>query len=927
MEITFIVAILGATYVSGPEAKARENIDSMLEACGWNVQDLDDYDFSFPGVAIREFNVGRDAADYLLFLDGKAIGVVEAKPEGTTLSGVRGQTSKYTTGLPSFVRTWEDPLPFCYESTGIETFFRDLRDPDSRGRRVFSFHRPETLKEWIQEDKTLRKRLREMPPLKEEGLRKCQICAIKGLEKSLAENRPRALIQMATGSGKTYTMVTEAYRLIKHAKAKRILFLVDRTNLGKQANGEFDQYRNPDDGRKFPDLYITQHLKSNKLDKPAKVVVSTIQRMYSMLKGSKEEPDEALEATSQWEKKPEAEKPLLVEYNNEYPIETFDFIITDECHRSIYNLWRQVLEYFDASIIGLTATPSSHTYAFFNQNIVSEYDHESAVADRVNVGYDVYRIKTQITENGCTVEAGEFVDRRDKLSRDVRWEQLDQDLSYEAKDLDRSIVAKDQIRTVIRTFRDRLPEIFPNRTEVPKTIIFAKDDNHAEDILEIVLEEFGRGDDFCVKITYKTTANTETLLTEFKTVYNPRIVVSVDMISTGTDIKPVECLVFMRDVKSRVYFEQMKGRGTRVIDPQALQQVNPPGAIKDHFVIVDAVGVCESDKTDLRPLERKKGITFDKLLFAISSGARDEDSLMSLGNRLSRLNNRLNSEERNEIKEKTGLSLSDLSRNLFNAIDPDAKIKKAIEMFSVDDPDEEQLKEAYKDLAETACMPFKKRKILDAIIDVKRKNEQTIDSVSKDELIDAGFDPAAKEKALGIVDAFKQLLVEKQDELVALQILYNQPYESRQLTYDAVRELASAIEVPPIGLGNLWRAYNVLETDKVRGVRVERLFADVIQLVRFAIEEIDVLEPYGDSVDQRFIEWLNTQEESGKTYNEKQLTWLTMIKNHIKTSVEIGQEDFETVPFNQHGRLHEAYKLFGEELNPLLNELNTVLNN
>lgn len=914
--------------MSTPEAKARQNIDGMLEDAGWSVYDFDEVDFGHEGVAIREFSVGRDAADYLLFIDGKAVGVVEAKPEGTTLGGVSVQTVKYTSGLPGFVRMWRDPLPFCYESTGVETFFRDLRDPDSRSRRVFSFHRPETLREWIMEDSTLRERLREMPPLKTEGLRDCQIEAITNLEQSLADNRPRALIQMATGSGKTYTMVTEAYRLIKYAKAKRILFLVDRNNLGKQAKGEFDGYRNPDDGRKFPELYITQHLRSNKLDFPAKVVVSTIQRMYSMLKGEEDGVDEESEEQSQWEAAPEAEEELLVEYNENIPIETFDFIITDECHRSIYNLWRQVLEYFDAFIIGLTATPSSHTYAFFNQNLVMEYDHERAVADRVNVPYDVYRIKTRITDSGSVVEAGEYVDKRDKLTRRRRWEQLDDMLAYEGGDLDRSVVAEDQIRTVIQTFRDRLPEIFPGREEVPKTIIFAKDDSHAEDILHIVREEFGRGNEFCEKITYKTTGvKPETLIQKFKTVYDPRIVVSVDMISTGTDIKPVECLLFMRDVKSRVYFEQMKGRGTRVIDPEVLERVNPQGVKKDHFVIVDAVGVCESDKTDSRPLERKKGIPFDHLFFAVHSGARDEDSLMSLGNRLSRLNNRLSPEERAEIEEATGLSLSDMSRGLFKAVSPDARFEKAQELFGVDEPSEEQLEEAYLELAEEACKPFRKRRVLDAILDVKRRNEQTIDTVSRDELVDAGFDAAAKEKAQGLVDAFRRLLEERRDELDALQVLYNQPYGSRHLSYEAVRELADAVEEPPMGLGNLWRAFRVLEEDRVRGVRVERLFADVIQLVRFALDEVEVLEPYGNMVDRRFNEWLVSQEESGRVYTEEQLVWLVMIKDQIKTSVEIIRDDFDNVPFNQQGGLHHAYKLFGEELNPLLNELNTVLNN
>jgi type I restriction enzyme R subunit len=645
-----------------------------------------------------------------------------------------------------------------------------------------------------------------------------------------------------------------------------------------------------------------------------------------MLKGA--ELEEELEEDSMWEVGPEAGEELQVEYNKDYPIETFDFIITDECHRSIYHLWRQVLEYFDAFIIGLTATPSSYTYAFFNQNLVMEYSHERAVADGVNVGYDVYRIKTRITGEGSEVEAGEYVDKRDKLTRRRRWEQLDEPLVYDGSELDRSVVAADQIRTVIRTFRDRLPEIFPDREHVPKTIIFAKDDSHAEDILHIVREEFKKGNEFCQKITYKTTGvSTDTLLQDFRTRYYPRIVVSVDMISTGTDIRPVECLLFMRDIKSRVYFEQMKGRGTRTMDPDALKGVTPDAKYKDHFVIVDAVGVCEGDKTDSRPLERKRGITLDQLFFAIASGTRDLDSLMSLGNRLSRLDKRLSPMEKGVIEEETGVSLRDMVKGLFEAIDPDRRVEKAQEMFGVEEPSDEQLEEAYGALAEDACKLFRKSRVLDAILEVKRKNEQTIDIVSKDEVLKVGFDPAAREKAQGLVDEFKRIISERKDELDALQIIYNQPYGSRHLTYNAVRELAAAVEEPPMGLRQLWWAYNMLERDRVRGARVERLFADVIQLVRFALDEAEVLEPYGDSVDRRFNEWLARQEDAGKVYREEQFRWLEMIKSQIKSSVEIIPEDFENVPFNQLGGLHKAYRLFGNNLNPLLDELNTVLNN
>lgn len=481
-----------------PEEQARQQIDHLLRLAGWQIQDLNQFNPGAGlGVAVREFPTSAGPADYVLFVDRTPVGVIEAKPEGATLSGVAEQSAKYLTGLQN-LPVVTGPLRFAYESTGIETNFRDELDPECRSRRVFAFHRPETLKEFLDQPDTLRGRLRNLPSLNTAGLRDCQVEAITALERSLATDRPRALIQMATGSGKTFTAVSFIYRLVRYAGARRVLFLVDRSNLGRQTLREFQGYSTPDDGRKFTELYNIQHLTSNTLDPVSKVTIGTIQRVYSMLRG--EEIDPELEEGSLFDLAPPDDRPREVSYNPAIPIETFDFIITDECHRSIYNLWRQVLEYFDAFLIGLTATPSKQTLGFFNQNLVTEYSHERAVADGVNVGYEVYRIRTKITEQGSRVEAGYYVDKRDRQSRKTRWEQLDEDLEYTAKQLDRDVVARDQIRLVIRTFRDKLPELFPGREDVPKTLIFAKDDSHAEDIVEIVREEFGKGNEFCKKI-------------------------------------------------------------------------------------------------------------------------------------------------------------------------------------------------------------------------------------------------------------------------------------------------------------------------------------------------------------------------------------------------------------------------------------------
>src|SRR5438309_6293507 len=414
---------------------------------------------------------------------------------------------------------------------------------------------------------------------------------------------------MATGAGKTFTAATLSYRLLAHAGAHRILFLVDRNNLGRQTLKEFQTYRPPGTGRLFTELYNVQRLGPAGLDAPAKVVISTIQRVFSQLTGAAI--DEADEERSEFEI-PQAPTRAVV-YNPALPPETFDFIIVDECHRSIYGSWRQVLDYFDAQIIGLTATPSPATLGFFNQNIVAEYPYERSVADGVNVPFEIFRIRTQIGEHGGRVQAGYSIPRRDRHTRRQRYEQLEDDLVYAGSDLDRSVVVPNQIRTVLETYRDTIPtELFPGRTEVPKTLIFAKDDHHAEEIVMIAREVFGKGNDFAKKITYAAT-EPEKILAQFRTEYLPRMAVTVDMIATGTDVKPIEALIFMRDVRSALYFEQMRGRGVRSLNAADLARVTPDAPAKDRFVLIDAVGVTESEKTIVQPLERKRTVSFDKL--------------------------------------------------------------------------------------------------------------------------------------------------------------------------------------------------------------------------------------------------------------------------------------------------------------------------
>ena len=921
-----------------PEEQARQRIDAQLAASGWVVQDYKRLNlYAAKGVAVREFPLTTGEADYLLFVDGKPVGVVEAKKVGTALTGVELQSAKYREGVPPKLNAPRLPLPFGYESTGVETRFTSGLDFLERSRAVFAFHRPEMLAEWLAqapaggENRTFRSLVHHLPPLTRVGLRECQYEAITNLERSLAADRPRALIQMATGSGKTYTAISAAYRLLKFGGARRILFLVDRANLGRQALAEFQTFVTPDDGRKFTELYNVQHLQSNVLSKTAEVCITTIQRLYSILSGEPEL-DPSLDETSLFDLDGGGGSVREVRYNAHVPIEFFDAMIVDECHRSIYNLWRGVLDYFDASTIGLTATPNKQTFGFFNKNLVMEYGHQRAVAEAVNVDYSVYRIKTAIGEGGGQLEAGEWVDRRDRQTRQLRWEELDEDLAFAAKDLNRAVVVPDQLRTVLRAVKDALPVCFPGRTEVPKTLIFALDDAHADDVVRMVREVFDAGNEFAQKITYKTTgAKPEDLIKAFRTSYYPRVAVTVDMIATGTDIKPLEALVFLRSVKSKGFFEQMKGRGTRVIADSDLQAVSPSAMSKTGFVLFDAVGVTERIKTDEPPLERQKSQPLDKLLVDVALGNRERDALATLAGRLGRLAGRAKPGEALAIIEATGgQDLRALANALIAAIDPDRRLAAAQATTGLAAPDEVALEAAYAALAHDATMPFNDPTVREAILAAQRRDEQTIAANLQDTLLSIGHDRDADARAREAIGSFRRFILDNRDEIAALQVLYA-PGNGR-LKWRDLKALALAIQAPPLGLttDRLWRAYATLEGARVRGAGARRLATDLVALVRFALErergEEATLMPWPEIVAGRFSAWLDEQEaRRGQPFTAEQQAWLGMIRDQIALSLSMEREDFNDLPFAGHGGLGRAHQLFGAELPTILRDLNERL--
>jgi type I restriction enzyme R subunit len=613
-------------------------------------------------------------------------------------------------------------------------------------------------------------------------------------------------------------------------------------------------------------------------------------------------------------------------------MEFFDFVVIDECHRSIYNLWKQVLDYFDSFQIGLTATPDNRTFGYFNQNLVCDYGYQKAVEDGVLVPYNVFEIETKITKQGATINIGEYVGKREKLTRKEFWNTLDEDAVYSAKQLDDKVVNVNQIRLIIKAVKEQLPVMFPDRKdaegnfEVPKMLVFAKSDSR------IVREEFAEENKFCKKITYRSEEDPKSILQQFRNAYYPRVAVTVDMIATGTDIRPLEVLLFMRDVKSRNYYEQMKGRGTRTCSLEELRATGTPAAkvTKDHFVIIDAIGVEKSQKTDSRPLEKKPGLSLKEVLESVHMGNKDEDMLTTLANRLIRLDKQINEKEKIDFAEKAqGKTINHVVKQLLHAHDPDTieNIRQKIEQEmpgAAPQEKENAIKEQHHQIIEQATAIFDGFELRDFILDVRKKYDQILDHINPDEILNIGWVKDNKESAQKLVQYFREWIEAHKNEITALQIFYGQPYQRRELTYKMIKGLVETIKAdkPAFAPLNIWKAYENLE--KVNGQPKNELIA-LVSLVR-KISGIDTtLTSYEQTVDRNFKDWVFKKQAGTLKFTEEQMQWLRMIKEYVASSFHIDREDFYLNPFNAIGGLGKMWQLFGEQTDEIINELNEVL--
>ncbi|MFG2643004.1 DEAD/DEAH box helicase family protein [Streptomyces sp. NPDC048370] len=933
------------------EVQARTRIDELLTAAGWIVQNRDELNpDAGTGIAVREFPVATGRADYVLYVNGRIVGVIEAKREGTPLAGALAQNEQYAAGVlkEHSMAVWNqnEPFVFRYATTGTETYFLNRIDPHARSREVFAFHRPDTFATWMQRAEenpdapTYRAALRtRVPQLESHGLRLAQVEAIAGLESSLADDRPRALIQMATGAGKTFTAVTESYRLLKHAGARRILFLVDRNNLGRQARASFDRYITPEENRKFTDLYNVDVLGSAGLQDTSSVVISTIQRMYSLLKGERLDDSPAaadmqeVSGGSAFDESYESDAPVGVEYNSKVPIESFDVIVIDECHRSIYGLWRGVLEYFDAHLVGLTATPTPQTKGFFNQNMVSEYTYPQAVADNVNVDFDVVRVNTDLRENGgAKIEKGTTVKVLDRATREKRLEELEDDFTYTTSQLGRTVITPDEIRAVLVTYRDNWRRWFPGRAEIPKTLIFAAGDHHAEDVIKEVKEVFSRGDDFAKKITYRSRDNGEDpdqLINDLRNSALLRVAVTVDMIATGTDIQPLEVVIFLRDVKSPTLFEQMKGRGARTIDPEDLKAVTPEAAAdltKDRFIMIDAVGVTDSPLVDARPLASSdsRGLSLQKLMDKAGSRSLTADQAGTLARRLARVNRQLDKDQQQAVEAQTGgVPLTSIVRAITDAADVDSQDQAYRRGGAA---------EARRLIHEAISPLTTNPELRKTILRIRHNQDLTYDEVTEVTVTEVVEVPR-KERSRVELEHWRELLEEEQErarsagEEAALQVILGSGVRHRP---EAARAYLKNLETK-IKAGNaawttaaLWGKYEDLgKTAEPPGKNAG--IGDLMNLIRYELGVDDTLRPYHTVVEARFENWLERRRQAGADFTDDQLWYLERIMDVIAVGVGVERADFNSAPFTERGGGRGFVNAFGgqpDKALELLDELN-----
>ena len=853
-----------------PEEKARQKIDLWFAEAGWKVINREDYEPTCTAVAIREGLLkGNLEADYFLFINGKAIGVLEAKREEIDpfSNNVCEQAVLYAKSVPHIYQAYQKPLPFIFTSNGKELFFCDFREQKQSFKQIMAIPTPYELVKQL----GISDYFAGLPSLQKKGLRDCQYEAVTELEKSFRSGQNRALMVLATGAGKTYTACLAAYRLLSYTPMRRVLFLVDRNNLGKQAEGEFGTFRLTENGDAFNTIFTVNRLRSSSIPSDSNVVISTIQRLFSFLRGDTIEDNDNDDDNEPTEE-------VVLPPNPNLPHDYFDLIIIDECHRSIYGNWRKVLEYFDtARLVGLTATPIPETMAFFNNNRIVNYTLEKSIVDGVNVDCRVYRIKTQVTENGGAILEGEKIKEETRYTGDVKTISNKETKTYTNKELNRSVINPAQIKLILSTYRDVVytelfndPQREANFDYLPKTLIFALNETHASNIVQIAKEVFGHTDDrFVQKITYSAGDSNE-LIRQFRNDKDFRIAVTCTLVATGTDVKPLEVLIFMRDVESLPLYIQMKGRGVRTIGDEQLRNVTPNAFSKDCFYLIDAVGVTEHEKTipTITDELTTKIITLKELLEQITHGYLPDEHLKRLAATLSRIYNKADNSQRTEFIRLANDDMKELASRIYEAFENNILPP----FISTKEPNNER-KGLVAPLANHADARRYLLILAAGFVNTLMPGEDT--------LISKGF---SIEEAKSTTEAFEDFCKEHSDEIEALRIIYNN--EGEPITYSMLKDLENKLKMANNHFTSkqLWNSYAILNPNSVRRSSTKEesdALTNIIQLVRFALRRIERLDSVVSTSKQYFNLWLG---QNQREITDKQREVISRIVDYIASN-------------------------------------------
>ena len=853
-----------------PEEKARQKINLWFAEAGWTVINREDYEPTCTAVAIREGLLkGNLEADYFLFINGKAIGVLEAKREEIDpfSNNVCEQAVLYAKSVPHIYQAYQKPLPFIFTSNGKELFFCDFREQKQSFKQIMAIPTPYELVKQL----GISDYFAGLPSLQKKGLRDCQYEAVTELEKSFRSGQNRALMVLATGAGKTYTACLAAYRLLSYTPMRRVLFLVDRNNLGKQAEGEFGTFRLTENGDAFNTIFTVNRLRSSSIPSDSNVVISTIQRLFSFLRGDTIEDNDNDDDNEPTEE-------VVLPPNPNLPHDYFDLIIIDECHRSIYGNWRKVLEYFDtARLVGLTATPIPETMAFFNNNRIVNYTLEKSIVDGVNVDCRVYRIKTQVTENGGAILEGEKIKEETRYTGDVKTISNKETKTYTNKELNRSVINPAQIKLILSTYRDVVytelfndPQREANFEYLPKTLIFALNETHASNIVQIAKEVFGHTDDrFVQKITYSAGDSNE-LIRQFRNDKDFRIAVTCTLVATGTDVKPLEVLIFMRDVESLPLYIQMKGRGVRTIGDEQLRNVTPNAFSKDCFYLIDAVGVTEHEKTipTITDELTTKIITLKELLEQITHGYLPDEHLKRLAATLSRIYNKADNSQRTEFIRLANDDMKELASRIYEAFENNILPP----FISTKEPNNER-KGLVAPLANHADARRYLLILAAGFVNTLMPGEDT--------LISKGF---SIEEAKSTTEAFEDFCKEHSDEIEALRIIYNN--EGEPITYSMLKDLENKLKMANNHFTSkqLWNSYAILNPNSVRRSSTKEesdALTNIIQLVRFALRQIERLDSVVSTSKQYFNLWLG---QNQREITDKQREVISRIVDYIASN-------------------------------------------